>query len=120
MEISLVMSREFRVWPKSADPWALMFCSISCQSDSLISRKKSRSLKSNSEPSRTLDSSKASKVSLELQGGIMSDEESLKFEKNHYFKNAIQLRKFDESAKKENLKIKKIEVYKDLLISKII
>ena len=36
---------------------------------------------------------------------------SLKFEKNHYFKNAIQLRKFDESAKKENLKIKKIEDY---------
>ena len=64
--------------------------------------------------------SNASKVSLKLQGGIMNDEESLKFEKNHYFKNAIQLRKFDESAKKENLKIKKIEDYKDLLISKII
>ena len=64
--------------------------------------------------------SNASKVSLELQGGIMNDEESLKFEKNHYFKNAIQLRKFDESAKKENLKIKKIEDYKDLLISKTI
>ena len=50
----------------------------------------------------------------------MNDEESLKFEKNHYFKNAIQLRKFDESAKKENLKIKKLEDYIDLLISKII
>ena len=63
--------------------------------------------------------SNASIKSLELQGGIMNDEQSLKFEQNHYFADAIQLRRFDESAKKENLKIKKIEDYKDLLISKI-
>ena len=36
------------------------------------------------------------------------------------YKNAIKLRRFDEGAKKQNIKIKKIEDYKELLISKII
>ena len=66
------------------------------------------------------DLSEASKTSLKLQGGIMSDNEAKQFEKNKNYKNAIKLRRFDEGAKKQNIKIKDIKDYKELLISKII
>ena len=62
----------------------------------------------------------ASKVSLKLQGGIMSDDEAKKFEKNNNHMNAIKLRRFDEGAKKQNIKIKDIKDYKELLILKIV
>jgi predicted HD phosphohydrolase len=64
--------------------------------------------------------SEASKVSLKLQGGIMSNYEAKQFEQNKNYKNAIKLRRFDEDAKKQNIKIKNIKDYKKLLISKII
>ena len=64
--------------------------------------------------------SEASKVSLKLQGGIMTDNEARQFEQNKNYKNAIKLRRFDEGAKKQNIKIKHIKYYKELLISKII
>ena len=64
--------------------------------------------------------SKASKISLKLQGGIMNNEEAEKFERNKFFENSIKLRKFDEVAKKSGLKIKSINEYKNLLISKLI
>ena len=64
--------------------------------------------------------SKASKVSLRLQGGIMKAKEAKNFIKDKNYKDAIKLRRFDEGAKKKNIKIKKIEDYKKLLISKII
>ena len=64
--------------------------------------------------------SEASKTSLKLQGGIMSDNEAKQFEQSKNYKNAIKLRRFDEGAKKQNIKIKDIKDYKELLISKII
>ena len=64
--------------------------------------------------------SKASKVSLKLQGGIMNKSEAKQFEKNEFFEEAVKLRKFDESAKKFGLKVKGINEYKNLLISKLI
>ena len=64
--------------------------------------------------------SEASKVSLKLQGGIMSNEESKKFETNKFFENSIKLRKFDEIAKESGLKIKSINDYKNLLTSKLL
>ena len=64
--------------------------------------------------------SEASKISLKLQGGVMSNEEAEKFERNEFFENSIKLRKFDEIAKKPGLKIKSINEYKNLLISKLI
>ena len=63
--------------------------------------------------------SEASKISLKLQGGAMSKEEAKKFERNKFFENSIKLRKFDEVAKKTNLKIKSIKEYKNLLTSKL-
>ncbi len=64
--------------------------------------------------------SEASKVSLKLQGGILKKKQSNDFEKMPYFKNAIKLRKFDELAKKTNIKIKSINDYKDLLNSQLL
>ena len=66
------------------------------------------------------DLSEASKTSLKLQGGVMSDIETEQFKKNKNYENAIKLRRFDEGAKKQNIKIKDIKDYKELLISKII
>jgi len=64
--------------------------------------------------------SEASKVSSKLQGGIMNDEEAKEFEGNEFFESSIKLRKFDEEAKKAGLKIKSINEYKNLLVSKLI
>ena len=64
--------------------------------------------------------SEASKISLKIQGGAMSDLEVKKFEKNKNYENAIKLRKFDEGAKQKNIKVKNIKDYIDLLNSKII
>ena len=64
--------------------------------------------------------SEASKVSLKLQGGVMSNEEAKKFETNKFFENSVKLRKFDEMAKESGLKIKSINDYKNLLTSKLI
>tara|TARA_B100000686_G_scaffold326055_1_gene383497 strand:+ start:26 stop:562 length:537 start_codon:yes stop_codon:yes gene_type:complete len=64
--------------------------------------------------------SEASKVSLKLQGGIMNDKEAKDFENSEFFESSIKLRKFDESAKKTGLKIKSINEYKNLLLSKLI
>ena len=64
--------------------------------------------------------SDASKTSLKLQGGVLNQEESNKFEAQEYFKPSILLRKFDEAAKRTNLKMKSIHDYQKLLLSKLI
>ena len=64
--------------------------------------------------------SAASKISLKLQGGIMNNNEAQEFEDNEFFDSSIKLRKFDEGAKKAGLKIKSINEYKNLLVSKLI
>ena len=64
--------------------------------------------------------SDASKMSLRLQGGVLNDEECNKFKEKKYFKASILLRKFDEAAKKTDIKMKSIYDYQKLLISKLI
>ena len=64
--------------------------------------------------------SKASKISLELQGGILNKKESKDFEKNKFFIDAVKLRKFDELAKKTNIKMKSINQYENLLHSQLL
>ena len=64
--------------------------------------------------------SDASKTSLKLQGGVLNKKESKKFEKKDYFKQSIKLRKFDEVAKKTDIKMKSIIEYKDLLSSQLL
>ena len=64
--------------------------------------------------------SEASKISLKLQGGVLNDRESNEFKKKKYFKNSILVRKFDEAAKKTNIKMKSIDSYASLLKSKLL
>ena len=64
--------------------------------------------------------SKASKISLKLQGGIMDEKEANEFKNNEFFENSIKLRKFDEGAKKILPKIKSIKEYNNLLVSKLL
>ena len=59
--------------------------------------------------------SEASVISLKLQGGLLNNKEAKLFQKEKFFKEAIKLRKFDESAKKIGVKIKDIIEYKELL-----
>ncbi len=51
---------------------------------------------------------------------MLNKKESKEFEKNKFFKDAINLRKFDEFAKKTNIKMKNISQYEDLLRSKLL
>ena len=64
--------------------------------------------------------SEASKISLELQGGIMNDEEVKKFTSLKFHKEAIMLRKYDDNGKIPNVKIKKIDDYQSLIFSQLI
>ena len=64
--------------------------------------------------------SEASKISLKLQGGALNKDESKEFEKKDFFKNSIKLRKFDEIAKRTDIKMKSIVEYKDLLSSQLL
>ena len=61
------------------------------------------------------DRSKASILSLKLQGGVLNNKDAKLFKKDKFFKESIKLRKFDEAAKKVGIKIKDIIDYKDLL-----
>ena len=51
---------------------------------------------------------------------MLNDDESKEFEKKDYFKKTIMLRKFDEAAKKTDVKIKSIYEYRILLNLKLI
>ena len=64
--------------------------------------------------------SNASKISLKLQGGVLNKKESKEFEKKDFFKQTIKLRKFDEVAKRTDIKMKSIIEYKDLLSSQLL
>ena len=64
--------------------------------------------------------SNPSKISLKLQGGIMNDDEAQKFTSLKYYREAIMLRKYDDDGKIPNIKIKKIDDYKDLINSQLI
>ena len=64
--------------------------------------------------------SEASKVSLKLQGGIMNDNEAKKFVSLKFHDKAILLRKYDDEGKIQNIKMKKIEDYRNLINSQLI
>jgi phosphonate degradation associated HDIG domain protein len=56
--------------------------------------------------------SPASVKSLELQGGSMNAGELAEFEKHRYFREALQLRRFDDLAKVPNLEVPGLEHYR--------
>ena len=59
--------------------------------------------------------SEASKRSLKLQGGIMSDEEREAFEQISYFEDGLILRRWDDLAKVKGLNIPELETYRDIV-----
>ena len=67
------------------------------------------------EPSYFALLSEPSVLSLQLQGGPMSEEECQKFEANPFFKDAVQLRRYDDMAKIPNLTVQPIEFYAPFL-----
>ena len=60
------------------------------------------------------------KIFEKSQKGDLNDKESKKFENKSYFKPSILLRKFDEAAKRTDIKMKSIHDYDKLLSSKLI
>ena len=59
--------------------------------------------------------SEASKRSLKVQGGVMSDEEKEAFEQIPHFKDALTLRRWDDLAKVSGLETAKLETYRDIV-----
>jgi len=55
--------------------------------------------------------SEPSIISLGLQGGPMSADECIEFEKNPYYEDAVKLRRFDDQAKIANLQVKELSFY---------
>ena len=59
--------------------------------------------------------SEASKRSLKLQGGTMSDEERKAFEQIPYFEDGLTLRRWDDLAKVKGLNTPRLEVYREIV-----
>ena len=59
--------------------------------------------------------SDASKMSLKLQGGVMSDVEQDAFEQIPYFRDALILRRWDDMAKVKGLETVGLETYRDIV-----
>ena len=57
--------------------------------------------------------SEASKRSLKVQGGVMSDEEREAFEQIPHFQDALTLRRWDDLAKVSGLETDTLETYRD-------
>lgn len=53
-----------------------------------------------------------SRVSLELQGGLMRDEEIAAFEKNPYYSDGVALRRIDDQAKVSGLAVPPLDTYR--------
>ncbi len=61
--------------------------------------------------------SEASQQSLQLQGGVMTYEEAIRFEQNPYSDLAIRLRLYDDAGKIKDLATPELEAYRSLLES---
>lgn len=60
--------------------------------------------------------SDASKRSLRVQGGLMSDQEQQDFEKIPHYQDALTLRKWDDLAKVRNLETDGLETYSEIVL----
>ena len=63
------------------------------------------------------DLSAASRQSLELQGGVMSDDEARQFEQDPHFEDAIIVRRYDDMGKIPDMKTPELEDFRPLLES---
>ena len=63
--------------------------------------------------------SEPSIISLELQGGKMNEESCVAFEQNPYYKDAVQVRRFDDLAKVPHMAVRPLTYYRDLIASQL-
>jgi phosphonate degradation associated HDIG domain protein len=61
--------------------------------------------------------SPASRLSLQIQGGPMSADESAEFESNPYYKSAVELRRFDDMGKVSGMKTPTLDNFFSLVLS---
>lgn len=61
--------------------------------------------------------SEASKQTLIFQGGRMTENEAIAFEQNPYFQEIIRMRRWDEAAKIENVKLPDLDHFLNLIQS---
>lgn len=59
--------------------------------------------------------SRASRLSLQIQGGRMSNEEAIQFEANPYYDVAVRVRQYDDMGKVEGMETPDIESYQGLM-----
>lgn len=64
--------------------------------------------------------SDASRLSLTLQGGPMTEKESIRFEGSEFYREAIRLRRYDDAAKIQNQPTPQLETYRAVLESLLI
>ncbi len=60
---------------------------------------------------------KSSKKSFVVQGGALEKKEIIELENNIYFKDAIQLRKWDDRAKVSLKEVEELDTYKEMIIA---
>jgi phosphonate degradation associated HDIG domain protein len=63
--------------------------------------------------------SEPSIVSLKLQGGPMNAEECRLFEENMYYRDAVQLRRFDDLAKVPNMEVPRLGYYRAMIAGQL-
>lgn len=59
--------------------------------------------------------SDASKKTLEKQGKMMNSHEIIEFKNNPYFKEDLKIREYDDKAKLENIKLKSLDYYLNII-----
>ena len=80
-------------------------------------------LKSNDEPYLemtllfVIDLSAASKMTLVHQGGPMSAKEASQFESGRYFSLLLEMRRWDEAAKVQDMQIQPLQKYEEMFIN---
>lgn len=71
-------------------------------------------------PEYFLQLSDASKETLKHQGGVMTAEEATVFEQDPLFKDYLRMRNWDDRAKIQNMPLKDIQYYKEMVVRHLI
>ena len=71
-------------------------------------------------PEYFLQLSDASKETLKHQGGVMTAEEATEFEQDPLFKDYLRMRNWDDRAKIQNMPLKDIQYYKEMVVRHLI
>jgi 2-amino-1-hydroxyethylphosphonate dioxygenase (glycine-forming) len=64
--------------------------------------------------------SDASKKTLEKQGKMMNEKEIIEFNNNPYFKDDLKIREYDDKAKLEDIKLKSLDYYLNIIDTYIV